>query len=246
MRKVLSKIMAVMLTIVIVVGGLCVKTEAASYPSVFFFSDEKFNDLIINTTANVGDIVNIRMEWFAEYNNEGYDLVIYNSNDEKVFSESDTWTNASYQKHITVYWNTTGLPSGDYTVEVTKKFYSLYRWNEAPTKSHLYITLTGGNYSDPNVSTTTKNPSKVKIKAVLKTGKKSVKVIWKKAKNAKKYNIQYSTSKKFNTLVKNKNTKKQYITLKKLKKGKKYYFRVRAINKNIYGQWSKVKKIKIK
>ncbi len=79
------------------------KVMAASYPSVFFFSDEDYENLVVTMTMAKG-VNTIRMLWYPEYNNEGYDL-------------------------------------GEYTLEVKKLFYSLYRWNEAPTASHLYITL---------------------------------------------------------------------------------------------------------
>ena len=91
-----------------------------------------------------------------------------------------------------------------------------------------------------------KKVSGVKLKNVKK---KKVKVSWKKTKNARGYQIQYSKSKKFKKKI-TKNTKKTKITIKKLKKNKIYYFKVRAYKMNgkkkVYGRWSKVNKIKIK
>ena len=68
------------------------------------------------------------------------------------------------------------------------------------------------------------------------------------------YQISYSTNKKFKKkktktkTIKNCKTKKK--TYKSLKSGKRYYFRVRAFKKiegkKYYGNWSKVKKVKIK
>ncbi|MFQ9516004.1 MAG: fibronectin type III domain-containing protein [Eubacterium sp.] len=78
-----------------------------------------------------------------------------------------------------------------------------------------------------------------------KAGKKKVKLSWKKAKNAKKYQIQYGTKKSFSS-KKSKATAKKSITIKKLKRGKTYYFRVRGIDGKQVGNWSKVKKVKIK
>ncbi|MBP5773117.1 MAG: tyrosine-protein phosphatase [Eubacterium sp.] len=102
---------------------------------------------------------------------------------------------------------------------------------------------------EPKVPT----PSKVKLKKVKNIKKKTVKVTFKKASNAKGYQVTWSTSKNF-TKQKSK-TKSKYITkttykIKKLKKKKKYYIKVRAYNINghikVFGKYSKVKKIKIR
>lgn len=96
-------------------------------------------------------------------------------------------------------------------------------------------------------------PSKVKLKKVKNIKKKAIQVKFKKAKNAKGYQITWSKSKKFTK--KKKITKSKYITktsykIKKLKKKKKYYIKVRAYNINghikVFGPYSKVKKVKIK
>lgn len=116
--------------------------QAADYPSCFFYEDSNFENLIVSYKAPVGETVAIRMYWFAEYNNEGYDINIYNSETNKlVFSTSSTFSNTNYTRKITEYWNTNGLEPGEYKAEVTLKFYSLYRWNDAPNKKKLYITL---------------------------------------------------------------------------------------------------------
>ena len=59
----------------------------------------------------------------------------------------------------------------------------------------------------------------------------SVKISWKKAANAKKYQVFYSQKKtsgykRFGT------TSKSEMTVKKLKKGTTYYFRVKSVDKN--------------
>lgn len=101
MKRFISKIMVFVLVMVMLLAGEGVKIEAASYPSVFFFADAEFKDLIVSTTANVGDTVYIRMDWWAEYNHEGYDMVVYNSDNQVVASTSDTWSNLNYERHIT-------------------------------------------------------------------------------------------------------------------------------------------------
>lgn len=92
-------------------------------------------------------------------------------------------------------------------------------------------------------------PGKVKIKSAKNSKKKTVVVKYKKATNAKGYQVWYSTSKKFKKAKKKFTTKTTY-KIKKLKKKKKYYIKVRAYNLNgktkVYGAFSKVKKVKIK
>ena len=136
MKKAIS-----ILLLVILLLGVMGSAQAAGYPSVFFFLDPDFNDLIISDTATVGDVYPIRMEWFAEYNNEGYDISVYDASGTRVAGARSTWTNYSLIKHITVTWNTSGLKPGSYKVVVTLLFYSFYRWNEAPTPRTLYINL---------------------------------------------------------------------------------------------------------
>ena len=86
-------------------------------------------------------------------------------------------------------------------------------------------------------------PAKVTVK---NTQTRKIKITWKKVKNAKKYQVQYSTSKKFKKRVVLKTTKKLKYTIKKLIKGKTYYIRVRGVNGKKVGKWSKIQKIKIK
>ncbi|WP_395028222.1 fibronectin type III domain-containing protein, partial [Robinsoniella sp.] len=78
-------------------------------------------------------------------------------------------------------------------------------------------------------------------------------VVWKRDKKASGYQVQYSLSKKFagsktkvKTVSKNKTTR---LELKKLKTRKTYYVRVRSYkkagNSKVYGNWSKVKSVKV-
>ena len=65
-----------------------------------------------------------------------------------------------------------------------------------------------------------------------------------KAKNAKKYQIQYAYNRKFKN-AKKKVTVKNKLVLK-VKAKKTCYIRVRGINQNKKGKWSKVKTVKKK
>ena len=98
---------------------------------------------------------------------------------------------------------------------------------------------------------TVPKPSKVKLKKVKNVKKKAILVKFKKTTNAKGYEINWSTSKKFKRLK----TKKKYTTklsykIKKLKKKKTYYIKVRAYNinghKKVFGRFSITKKVKVR
>ncbi len=84
-----------------------------------------------------------------------------------------------------------------------------------------------------------------------KKGKKLV-LSWKWQDGIDKYEIQYALNKKFTKSKKNKKAAGYLdsFTIKKLKKGKTYFVRIRAYKKesglNLYSEWSKVKKVKIK
>ena len=93
---------------------------------------------------------------------------------------------------------------------------------------------------------------KVSISKVKASGKKKVKVTWKKLSGASGYQVYCATAKsgKYKSVktIKSGSTKK--FTNKKLKSGKKYYYKVRAYRtvggKNIYGSFSGVKFAKAK
>ena len=141
MKAKLVKIYVVLITMVLCLSIGSFSAHAANYPEVFFYSDANFENLIIRDTATVGMSYPIRMYWFAEYNNEGYDISIYDNSGNVVFASSKTWTNVGYTKKMTLYWDTSGCKPGSYRIVVTKKFYSYYRWNEAPTTKTLNINM---------------------------------------------------------------------------------------------------------
>ena len=118
MKAKLTKFYVILLTMVLTLSiGIC-GAQAASYPTVFFFSDAYFENLIIEDTVTIGTRYPIRMYWFAVYNNEGYDISIYNSSGNVVATGSSTWSNSGYSKKITVYWDTSDCKPGSYKVVV--------------------------------------------------------------------------------------------------------------------------------
>lgn len=97
---------------------------------------------------------------------------------------------------------------------------------------------------------------KVSLSKIQSVKNKQLKVIFKRLSGVKGYQVQYSTSKKFtkkytkSVAVKQSSKKTLSKIIKKLKKNKTYHVRVRAYKvdsckNNVYGKWSKVKKIKI-
>lgn len=90
-----------------------------------------------------------------------------------------------------------------------------------------------------------KIPGKVVISKVT-AGKKKFTISYKKLKEAKKYQIQYSTKSNMKS-AKTKTVTKTTNTITKLKSKNKYYVRVRAINvQGKAGSWSKISKTKVK
>lgn len=98
---------------------------------------------------------------------------------------------------------------------------------------------------------TTKAPSKTKSlgktkvkKAVKAKNSKKIKITFKKITEAKKYQVQVSTTKKFKKIIVKKTVKKVKVTIKskKFKNRKRLYVRVRAVGAK---KWSNVKKVKI-
>ena len=93
-------------------------------------------------------------------------------------------------------------------------------------------------------------PARVQVRAKALKGKK-VKVTLKKVKEAKGYEIVYSTTVNFTKKTTKKITTKNLTkTVKKLKKKKTYYIKARAYKldgkKKVYGRWSLIKKATIK
>ena len=92
-------------------------------------------------------------------------------------------------------------------------------------------------------------PGKVSIQTAKRIAAKKAKLVWKKVKgDGIRYEVQYSTTKKFkkkDTVTKT--LKKTSLSISKLNKSKKYYVRVRAYKvvngEKVYGSYSKVKTI---
>lgn len=91
--------------------------------------------------------------------------------------------------------------------------------------------------------------AKGKIKTLSCTGKGKLKVLVTKVYNAEYYEVLISENKTFKKSVKRVRTQKNVVKVSKLKKGR-YYIKLRGYaetdGRRFYGQWSKLRKIKIK
>lgn len=143
---------------------------------------------------------------------------------------------AQVQNKIKVTYNGKTLKKGrDYTVS--------YKNNKKAGKASVIIKGKGTCYT--GTVTKTFNIVKGKVgKAVLTSAKSTdnnaIKLTWKKAKNAKKYQVWRATAKngKYKLI---KTSAETTFTNKNLTAGKKYYYKIRAINGTLKGKFSAVK-----
>lgn len=129
----------------------------------------------------------------------------------------------------------------------TKEFYAIYPMSKYDYGSTLDKTQVNKEETTDKkeVGVTKKGFSKIKP-TFKKVTRKKIKLA--KVSGAYKYQIKYSTSKKFKKNVKTVSTKKTTYKFKKLKKGKKYYVAFRAYKKingkKVSTKWSATKKVK--
>ena len=128
--------------------------------------------------------------------------------------------------------------------------------SEEKTTTNNGVTTTGNGVTTTGngVTTTSKvvvsRPGKVSVKKVVRSkNNRNIKINIKKVKGVTGYQIKYSTNKKLKK-AKTVTTKSVKKTLKKLKK-KTYYIQVRAYvvksgNVKVTGDWSKIKKVKVR
>lgn len=160
---------------------------------------------------------------------------------------SETETSTSVVPATTT---TTTEPTTTPADETTSDMPATNNGGQKPTEPNVTAKAQETSVAEKTTAPKPVKPGKVRISGAKNNKRKTVKLTWKRIKNAKKYQIQYSLSatfkkgKKYKTTTKT--TKKLKLSIRKLKKRKTYYFRVRAVNGNVYGKWSKKKKVKIK
>ena len=135
MKNIKRNIITIIMVVAILFGNLngIKMVKAASYPSLSGSS----------VYASVGETAYITYFYMPAYNYEQIIVQIYDS-DKKIVAETTKDFNNRYSsniRHYVITWDTTGMEAGKYTVVATSKFYSLNRWNTAPTTTTSYITL---------------------------------------------------------------------------------------------------------
>ena len=150
---------------------------------------------------------------------------------------------------------TTQIPDPNYNNgESTTNKTTLPSEEKTTTNNGVTTTNNGVTTTGNGVTTTSKvvvsRPGKVSVKKVVRSKKnRNIKINIKKVKGVTGYQIKYSTNKKLKK-AKTVTTKSVKKTLKKLKK-KTYYIQVRAYvvkpgNVKVTGDWSKIKKVKVR
>lgn len=150
---------------------------------------------------------------------------------------------------------TTQIPDPNYNKgESTTNKPTLPSEEKTTTNNGVTTTNNGLTTTNNGVTTTSKvvvsRPGKVSVKKVVRSkNNRNIKINIKKVKGVTGYQIKYSTNKKLKK-AKTVTTKSVKKTLKKLKK-KTYYIQVRAYvvksgNVKVTGNWSKIKKVKVR
>ncbi len=150
---------------------------------------------------------------------------------------------------------TTQIPDPNYNNgESTTNKTTLPSEEKTTTNNGVTTTNNGVTTTGNGVITTSKvvvsRPGKVSVKKVVRSkNNRNIKINIKKVKGVTGYQIKYSTNKKLKK-AKTVTTKSVKKTLKKLKK-KTYYIQVRAYvvksgNVKVTGDWSKIKKVKVR
>ncbi len=241
------------LVAICIIGVFSTRVEALSPPYLSLNTSQdvitKDNAVLHANLLNTGVMIKgfeIRVYKDSELVKSGFKAVEYNNNDNKINIVFDL------KKDLSIVL----LPETKYHYSISAK--ADVGLNEEMYKQSFWFTTTKFNsdITEPTteqeettikerIKTSKRKPGPVKIKSVKYVKKKFVVVKFRKVKNAKKYQIQYSTNKKFKKFT-IKNTRKLKYTIKKLKMGKTFYIRVRGINETRKGSWSKTKKITIK
>lgn len=182
------------------------------------------------------------------YEDETVDFEVTKDN---IVDTVTTTENADTTKLTELVAKADALKEADYTADSWKNFEGeLEEAKEELAKTAHYQAMVDEAYNHLSeavknlvkVAKTPKVPTAVKVSAK----KAKVTVTWKKAADAKSYQVQYSLSKNFKKAT-TKTTNKTTLTISKLKSGKKYFVRVKAVGSDkTASKWSAVKNIKVK
>ncbi len=194
-----------------------------------FVVSKEVNLAKVKNVKYTKSVTNLKLSWAKVAGADGYEVFRYDEA-KKEFVKVGSTTSKRYLKMKKLKGGTTY----DFKVRAYKKINGCYVY---------------GEFSEEKSTTT--NPARVTISSV-KAGTKSATVNWKAVNGASGYRIFYTTDRDFDyaTRVIVKDAKATSKTISKLKSGKKYYFKVRAYKtfngKNVYGNLSKIKSVKVK
>ena len=194
--------------------------EANGYKNVAVYSSKSLFE-----TKLTADIFNRYPRWVAHYNDTcGYQ--------------------GSY--HMWQYTNTGQIDGITGNVDLD---YKIGNWTSAGYTPAPATPTTPAAPTTAVKKTTVSNPKAPTIKSLKKSGKKAIKITYKKVSGVSGYQIYMSTKKKSGyKKIATLSSKKSSYTKGKLKKGKKYYFKVRTMKKVSgkyrYSSFSKVRSIK--
>lgn len=183
----------------------------------------------VKTVKYERSVSTLTLKWSAVPGAAGYEVFRYDEAKKEFVKVGSTTTKRSLK-----FKKLKGGTTYDFKVRAYKK---------------LNDCIVYGDFSEEKSTTTV--PARAVISSV-KAAKKSATVNWKAVNGATGYRVFYTTDRDFDYVKKVvvKDAKATSKTIKKLKSGKKYYFKVRAYKtfagKNIYGNLSKIKSVKVK
>lgn len=223
-----------------------------SYPIYYDMEENRLNQLSTTQIANIAKTFLTTMESYGYKNVAVYSskYLFENKLTNAVFSDYPKWvaqynTTCTYRGnyHMWQYTSEGAISGINGNVDLN---YKIGNWNSA---GYTPVTTTAKATTTTVKKTTVTKPKATTIKSLKKSGKKAVKITYKKVSGVSGYQIYMSTKKKAGfKKIATLSSKKSSYTKGKLKKGKKYYFKVRTMKKVSgkyrYSSFSKVRSIK--
>ena len=134
MKKRYARWLSILLVVFMLVMYLPLESKAASYPLILP------KDGAYTVKVRQGNIAMIVYYIYPEFVNEEAVVRIYDANGYEVANATRQFYNSDSTIHeYTVTWDTGDVEPGTYTVVAQMRFYSLYRWNDAPRTLTTYV-----------------------------------------------------------------------------------------------------------
>ena len=133
-----KRLLTLVLALVAVLS-LVQTAAAASYPSAFLDIDDWKKTYYTSSTSHKEIF---HFTYFPAYKNEKLHVKILNpSGKVDGTADFDIYNSYTTVKYYSVTWDTSNKTPGTYKIVLSYEFYSLYRWNEAPTQRTYSITV---------------------------------------------------------------------------------------------------------